>query len=289
MIGKKLPRYLTPVFIISIVMLFPIRTQAWGNKGHQIIARIAMPRLSVNARKAVAELLEPGETLENVAGWADQLRKDGPDTRSWHFVPIPLTDKVYSVNKHCGRSERCIIQALEEQITTLKNTENDPQTRTAALKYVIHLIGDLHQPFHVTTNANPSDLSANRVKLTSLTGRMTNLHEVWDSDLVEYGLKQSNRSVADYASHLSKTLGQNNAALTKGTITSWALEAHEQAWIAYYDPYDHFMVADQRSWALNRAYYEKKLRIVEMQFVRAGMRLAKTLNDIFVSRPAYKA
>ena len=118
---------------------------------------------------------------------------------------------------------------------------------------------------------------------------MTNLHEVWDSDLVEYGLKQSNRSVADYASHISKTLGQNNAALTKGTITSWALEAHEQAWIAYYDPYDHFMVADQRSWALNRAYYDKNLKIVEMQFVRAGMRLAKTLNDIFVSRPAYKA
>ena len=120
MIGKKLSRYLTPVFIISVVMVFPVRAQAWGNKGHQIIARIAMPRLSANARQAVSELLEPGETLENVAGWADQMRKGGPDTRSWHFVPIPLTDKVYSANQHCSRSELCIIQALEEQIKILK-------------------------------------------------------------------------------------------------------------------------------------------------------------------------
>lgn len=289
MIGKNLSRYLTPVFIISIVMVFPVRTQAWGNKGHQIIARIAMPRLSANARQAVAELLEPGETLENVAGWADQMRKGGPDTRSWHFVPIPLTDKVYSANQHCSRSELCIIQALEEQIKILKNTENDPQTRAAALKYVVHLIGDLHQPFHVTTNTNPPDLNANRVKLTSLTGRLTNLHEVWDSDLVDYGLKRSNKSVADYASYLSKAYGGNSAALTKGSITSWALESHEQAWTAYYSPYDHFMVADQRSWALDRFYYDKNLKTVEMQFVRAGVRLAKTLNDVFVLRPAYKA
>src|SRR5688572_15210031 len=118
MIGNKLSKYLTPVFIISIMMGSPARAQAWGNKGHQIIARIAMPPLSVNGRQMVAELLEPGETLENVAGWADQIRKEGPDTRSWHFVPIPLTDKVYSVNQHCARTELCIIQALEEQIKT---------------------------------------------------------------------------------------------------------------------------------------------------------------------------
>ena len=112
MIRKNLSRYLTPVFIISIVMLVPVRTHAWGNKGHQIIARIAMARLSVNSRQAVAELLEPGETLENISGWADQSKSARLDTRSWHFVPIPLTDKAYSVNKHCSRSELCIIQAL---------------------------------------------------------------------------------------------------------------------------------------------------------------------------------
>lgn len=287
MIGNKLSKYLTPVFIISIMMGSPAPAQAWGNKGHQIIARIAMPRLSVNARQMVAELLEPGETLENVAGWADQIRKEGPDTRSWHFVPIPLTDKVYSVNQHCARTELCIIQALEEQIKALKNTENDPQTRAVALKYVVHLIGDLHQPFHVTTNTNPPDLNANKLRLTSLSGRLTNLHEVWDSDLVEYGLKQSNRSVGDYAAHLSKTRG--SAASERGTITGWALETHELSWIAYYDPYDHFMVPDQRPWVLDKTYFDKNLKIVEGQLARAGVRLAKTLNDIFLSRPSHKA
>ena len=154
---------------------------------------------------------------------------------------------------------------------------------------MVHLMGDLHQPFHVTTNMNPPDLNANKVKLTSLSGRLTNLHEVWDSDLVEYGLKQSNRSVGDYASYLNKTYGNSNAAATRGTITTWALEAHEQAWIAYYDPYAHFMVADQRSWTLDQSYYDKNLKIVEMQFVRAGIRLAKTLNEVLASRSSYKA
>jgi hypothetical protein len=277
-----------------IVVLLPVRTFAWGQKGHQIIARIAMARLSTSARQAVVQILEPGETLESVSGWAD-LRTQAPETRSWHFVAIPLTDGYYSARKDCGGSETCIIQSIEQQIAVLKDIRSEPEARAYALKFLVHLIGDLHQPFHVTTNTNPKDRAASLVKVKTLSGRATNLHEVWDTDLVEYGLK-SNKSVNAYATQLLKKLPRTSTSQstrggfisTQGSITDWALEAHKLPWSSYYHTNGEFMVADStRSWSLDQAYYEKNLEVAEVQMVRAGVRLAKVLNDIFNVKSAY--
>src|SRR5687768_5780295 len=284
---KKNSSALSQILLVTVAtLLLNTPVVAWGNKGHQIVGRIALSRLTPSARQSVAELLQPGETVENISGWADQIKSQRPDTRSWHVVAIALSDSRYVRSRHCGQNETCIIDALNEQTTILKDTTKDFQTRAEALKFVIHLVGDLHQPFHIATNTNPADLGANRVKVTALSGRITNLHDVWDTDLVEYALKKSGHTVGEYANQLSK---KYSGASTQSAITNWALESHKHAWDGYYFTNGDFMVAGaNRAWTLDEAYYNKNTTIVEKQLALAGLRLAKTLNDIFGSRKGAK-
>jgi len=284
------------VFLTFVILLLtPARTAAWGNRGHQIIARIAMTRLSSGARETIAQLLEPGETLESISTWADGIKTQRAETRSWHYVAIPLTDNRYSRAKDCKREETCIIDAITQQISILKDDTRDAKERAEALKFLVHLVGDLHQPFHVTTNTNPQDLAGSWVRVTSLSGGATNLANIWDNDLVDYGLKQSARSVTDYTNQLNKKFRSSNNQnspgtyiSTQGSITDWALATHNLAWDAYYHSNGEFMVADRnRSWKLDQAYYDKNVPSVEAQMVRAGVRLAKILNDVFTSKAKY--
>lgn len=291
----KTPSYLFLAIVIGV--LLPVRTLGWGNKGHQVIARIAMARLSTSSRQAIAELLAQGETLESVSTWADQIKTQRVETKSWHFVAIPLSDSRYSRLNDCAQTETCIIEAIGQQITILKDTNNDSQLRAEALKFLIHLVGDLHQPFHVSTNTNPPDRAASLVRVTSLSGRSTSLANVWDNDLVEYGSRQSAaKSAGDYATQLSKKFArsstnqsnQGSFVSTQGSVTDWALETHTLAWGAYYHTNGEFMVNEpKRSWNLDQPYYDKNVPVVEGQLVRAGVRLAKILNDIFNVKSAY--
>lgn len=295
MIRKSLFKSSYILLTMVIVVLAPVRTLGWGNKGHQVIARIATSRLSTNARQAIAELLAKGETLESVSNWADQIRTQPQrsKTRDWHFVAIPLSENRYVRARDCARNETCLIEAIGQQLAILKDIKRDSNSRAEALKFLVHLIGDLHQPFHVTTNTNPPDLGASGVKVTSLSGRSTNLFNVWDDDLVDHGLNQSAKSLNDYANQLTNRLRQdaakqNSFVSTQGSVTDWALEAHRLPWRAYYHTNGDFMVADpKRSWRLDRAYYDRNLPVVEGQLVRAGVRLAKVLNDAFNMKKGY--
>lgn len=283
---RNLSRRLACLLLIFVVMgICPSRACAWGAKGHQLIAQIAIGRLTITTRQEIAALLAPNETLVSVAFWADQQRE--PAERSWHFVAIPLKDGYYSPTKDCQRGSTCIIGALEQQISILK-TSTDPQARAKALKYVVHLVGDLHQPFHVTTNTQPQDSAATKVRIKTLNGRVSNLHEVWDTDLVEYGLK-SQKSISSYATQLNEkfrrgttTQGVPLRISTQGSITDWALETHKIPWRAYYHTNGDFMVNDGlRDWTLGEEYYKQNLPVVELQLVQAGARLARVLNEAF--------
>ena len=285
-----LKRWVCLLLVFVVMGLCPSRAFAWGPKGHQIIAHVALSRLTTATRQQIAALLGPDETLVTVASWADQQRDE--TEKNWHFVAIPLKDGYYSPTKDCQKGRTCIIAALEQQISILR-TSTEPEARAKALKYVVHLVGDLHQPFHVTTNTQPPDLSATRVKVKTLAGRATNLHDVWDADLVEYGLKQ-NKSLSGYATQLNNkfrrgttTQGVPLKISTQGSITDWALETHKLPWRGYYHTNGEFMVNDGvREWPLGEEYYKQNLPIVELQLVQAGARLARVLNEAFGGKAA---
>jgi len=160
----------------------------------------------------------------------------------------------------------------------------DPKERADALKFLVHLIGDLHQPFHVTTNTDPDDAGANLVKVISIKRRQTNLHAMWDDDLINYALNQSHLSPTDYAAQLANKFRRSSAnqaqvsgssISTQGSVTDWALEAHRLAWGAYVPSDSYFMIRDNKVWKLDPEYYKRNLPVVEGQLLRAGARLAQ--------------
>ena len=167
------------VLALSFVVLFPIRTAAWGTRGHQIIARVATDRLSSRARDSILKLLQ-GQSLEAVSTWADQIKTQRPDTTTWHYVDIALKHNDYQRARDC-RKGVCIIEAIEQQRRVLENPKYSDSERAEALKFLVHFVGDVHQPLH---SGHRDDRGGNLFQI-SLRGKGTNLHSVWDHYLLD--------------------------------------------------------------------------------------------------------
>lgn len=262
------------LFIVALLLISTGLSQkpsfAWGSKGHQIIAHLAAERLSSRARKGVADLLGRA-SLESVANWADQMKANRDD----HFLRIPLERNSYDAETDCIGGN-CLIKAIENNISILSDYDKPPAARAEALRYIVHFIGDLHQPLHC---ANNNDASGSKFPV-SFFGVPTNLLKVWDEDIIdtiwdEYAVKLGKVDFAAYDDQLSSMMdgkAQNGAGYTKGTITDWALDSHRLARNAYPAKGDTNLAED---------YYNTNKPIVNEQLFKAGVRLAKVLNDIF--------
>jgi hypothetical protein len=253
--------------VISFTLAIPPHAQAWGPEGHIVVAKIAASRLSASAKTAVRQLLGR-HSLDSVANFADQVRGDRPETYNWHFVDIPKDATDYDANRDCKPSPKgdCIIAELGRAETDLVNRSLSRRKRAEALKFIVHFVGDLHQPLHCSDN---NDKGGNDVKVTFL-GHNTNLHRVWDSEIIS----EAHLSTADYADQLDAWLdSEETTELEKGTTEDWALAAHKLAKDnAYNVPDDH---------QLDVTYVETNQPVVDQQLALAGLRLAKVLNDAF--------
>src|SRR5690606_18021833 len=149
----------------------------WGGMGHRVIARVAASRLSPATRREVRRLLG-NESLAKVSTWADEVRRDRPATAPWHYVNIPIYDSVYRPERVCR--DGCVISALEQQLALLADRSLPRTERAEALKWVVHLVGDMHQPMHV---GDRGDRGGNDTRITwdTLPG---NLHGLWDTGLL---------------------------------------------------------------------------------------------------------
>lgn len=183
---NKLHRLLLPAVGITLAVsaLIPGQALAWGAQGHRLVARIAEPNLHPATRAEVERLLaaEPGASLSSIAPWADQLRGNDPDlgkrSASWHYVNMAEDDCAFSPPKHCPNGN-CVVGALQAQSALLANRQLSDVGRLQALKFVVHLVGDLHQPLHAGYG---HDRGGNSYQL-QFNGRGTNLHSVWDSGM----------------------------------------------------------------------------------------------------------
>ncbi|MBD8636499.1 S1/P1 nuclease [Stenotrophomonas sp. CFBP 13725] len=158
---------------------------AWGAQGHRLVGRVAESRLTPTARAEVDRLLasEADPTLAGVAPWADQLRATDRDlgkrSAGWHYVNIAEDNCVYQAAKHCPDGN-CVVEALKDQTRILSDRRNSDAERAQALKFVVHLVGDIHQPMHAGFG---HDKGGNEVQV-QFNGRGSNLHSVWDSGLL---------------------------------------------------------------------------------------------------------
>jgi hypothetical protein len=258
---------------------------AWGQEGHSIVAEIAQRRLSKAALREVNALLAselPDDlkgaqfALASIASWPDDYRADHHDeTSRWHFVDIPYDRDDYSAARDCALDPKfgdCIIDELPRARATLADCSKADTERAMALSFVVHFIGDLHQPLHATTRTNPDtgadDRGGNDIEVTFL-GEKTNLHKVWDTNLIMH-------KVYDWGEYVrlleTKWLhGRNIAELQAGEPVRWAEDAHKAGQlVAYNFRPDH---------VLDEEYYRDGIAVVDQQLALAGVRLARVLNE----------
>lgn len=152
--------------------------QAWGYKTHEVIAALAQERLTPEARQMVDELLaqEPGETLVSISTWADRVRS--PSTATWHYLNFPREAGCNYVTERDCPDGSCAVGALERQVERLRS-DPDPKEQLTALKWVVHLVGDLHQPLHA---GYADDKGANLFQVQAF-GKGSNLHSLWDTGI----------------------------------------------------------------------------------------------------------
>jgi hypothetical protein len=163
----------------ALALCMPLQALSWGTEGHQVIAKLAEAQLTPQARTEVTRLLglEPGATMTSISTWADEHRN--PATAAWHYLNFPRGDCSYDAARDCPDG-KCVVGAIERQVKVLASTAPD-ESRLLALKYIIHFVGDVHQPLHAGYG---DDRGGNTYQLQAFM-RGSNLHAVWDTGLVK--------------------------------------------------------------------------------------------------------
>jgi hypothetical protein len=262
---------------------------AWGPQGHRSIGAIADRLLTPAAHDAVLQLLENDRdkfgnpsgrtTLESVSVWADEIRGTPADHPSWHYDDVPVCGSEEKA-RYCPDGQ-CNTEELKRLTAVLGDTRAPARERNEALKWVVHLVGDIHQPLHAADNG---DHGGNLVPV-ALEGVHTrgreNLHRAWDNDLVLLALHARNRqqpprdidALAAEAANLEREVGQ-------GTPDSWARESNNLARnVAYH--YPGFACNSRPSGLvmLDAAYLDQAGVVVRERLLLAGARLAAVFNQ----------
>ena len=265
---------------------------AWGLQGHRLVAKIAESRLNAVAKQNVAWLLD-GRSAADVSSWADDYLGGNFQTSFWHYVNIPPDAAAYDRDRDCprqptvaagARNDRwrdCIVDRIPYSLERLGDLSLDRADRAVALKFLVHFVGDLHQPFH----ALGVERGGNGI-LVTVFGSTTcggtpaaptpcNLHGVWDSSLIG----RRKLGDAEYLALLEKTIAANNLANRPvGTSAEWAMESVALSKAA---------LLPQQG-IVDEQYFQAHIVVVEERVALAGLRLAAMLNATLTTAPPVK-
>lgn len=164
----------------AAVLLVPLIAQAWGAAGHRLVADIAYQSLPSSTRTKVDSLLavDPGATLPSISTWADEVRS--PNTAAWHYVNFERGSGChFDEGTNCPGGQ-CVVGAIEHQLEILASSRPASE-RFKALKWVVHLVADAHQPLHA---GFADDKGGNLLQLRAF-GRGSNLHAIWDGGMIQ--------------------------------------------------------------------------------------------------------
>jgi hypothetical protein len=248
---------------------------AWGRTGHQIVAIVAARGLSPAAAAQVATLLG-GKSLADVSALPDTWRSTQPETAGWHFVNVPKDDTAYDETRDCppqnsevGRN--CAVAAIEHFKTVVADRTASKQARGRALTFLVHFVGDIHQPLH---SADNNDRGGNNITVTWF-GQAThklgtkdvawNLHAVWDEGFIEH----TGLTVDGYADQLLAGGVPPNA--TSGTTVDWVNDAYALA------KSNAYVIPAGDPAPLDEPYFATNLPVVDKQLLLAGLRLRSVL------------
>ncbi|WP_419804267.1 S1/P1 nuclease [Terriglobus sp.] len=255
---------------------------AWGPQGHKLVAMVAMEHLTPVAKRNVRALLGK-ETLADVASWPDVYRPLETQTGPWHYVDIPEGGS-YERDRDCptqpgvkagapnDKWRDCVVDRILFFEGRLGDTSLDPADRATALKYLVHFVGDIHQPLHTTG----FEKGGNGIHV-SVFGNETcgkypcNLHSVWDSGLILH------RELSDmqYLSLLNHEFAAQPPGAGLDDPAAWANEGNALV--------PNLMLPE--GGAVDQAYFDREIPVVDRRLELAGLRLAAILNRTFTASP----
>ena len=258
----------TGIAAALVAIAVPSPALAWGKTGHRVIAAIADTQLSGLTRAHVKEIIGV-ESLDEAANWPDEMRSDlapfwQKTATPWHYVTLD------GITYDHAPPEGDALEALGRFRATLQDPAASLADKQLALRFVVHLVGDLHQPLHV---GKCCDRGGNDVKVTWF-GKPTNLHAVWDSAIVD----DEQLSFTELAAKLERhTSNQQVIDWWDLNPRDWVTESAQIREAVYpaasNDP--------KKLPELSYAYVYRFQPVMERRLKQAGARLAAYLNDIY--------
>lgn len=234
---------------------------AWGPTGHRVVGRIADGHLTPEAAATVEELLGP-TGLTHAGVWADDVRSDPAFRHAdpWHYISIDDGETLADTERNPAGD---VVQAIERHEAILADREASAEDRANALRFLVHFVGDIHQPLHVGRRA---DRGGNSVLVTFF-DEPTNLHSVWDSRIIDHrGL-----SFSELAEKLDHVSDDEVTRLQSATLADWAKESYDLRAAVYPDDNEHRL-----SWE----YVYHSWPVIERRLLEAGVRLAGVVNRV---------
>jgi len=307
---------------VFLPVLFASPAFPWGCEGHRTVALIALEQLTPHARSMAASLLqgEPSDpSLHRFCGasgldpfadmstWTDDIRDKRKNTAPWHFIDISLGSTREHMYEACPSTTGCVTSVIRGQLDVLRSESAGNNEKAEALMFVIHFLGDLHQPLHAADN---NDRGGNCVPVTFF-GRKPveahsgenfrpNLHGVWDTDLVERVAKEHNPARFAHDLHVEFGAEMDSWKQQVVNLDDWAWESHQLAEQVSYGglskkvpveaPSPVESCADDNHIAermnqlhekIDKRYLSEASPVIRQQLAKAGTRLAMLLNQIW--------
>jgi hypothetical protein len=308
--------------LLAIALFASPPAHAWGCQGHETVALIAEMHMTPQALAKVNQILkdsppdaainrfckETGLTpMAEASTWADDIRSLRPEASTWHYIDIPRGGTKADFAAACPEKERCVTWSLRTQVEILRAAASTPQQRADALRFIVHFVGDIHQPLHTTTNNDhggncvPVGFFGTEPQLRNPQSESysPNLHGVWDTSIV--GKVVGDKTVQQFAKDLDTANASHISGWISGTsnFDDWAWEGHELAENTVYGKLPHLIPTEKpvetltcaddnhvaaRNLALHedleQPYQDASSPVVQQQIAKAGARLAALLNNV---------
>jgi hypothetical protein len=284
-------RILFRIAFLFTLLLPATPAMAWWEYGHGTVGRIAYMSVNPHTRHEIDGLLRQGRllqtptcsvrTIELASYWPDCAKTLGERfsyASSWHYQNVNIC-RPFDLRTPCADGN-CVSAQIERNVRILADVRIPTRERLMALVFLVHFMGDLHQPMHA---GDHGDLGGNRllVHYGAIGGR-TNLHAIWDGYLADRGISQPPGEAAGILSVLS---ADARAAMAQGTITDWSRESWEVSKAAAYGSLLEDPCADRPSDApplmMTEAIVQRLIPVVRQQVARGGLRLARLLDEAF--------
>jgi hypothetical protein len=275
--------------LVVVLLGCVYQSYGWGEEGHKIVAQIAADRLNGAANKVVNLFIgSTGETLTGMAPLPDDY--DHTPAGRWsepcHFCNLPR-NATHFVMDYCG--DFCVVRSIQNYSSIITKTSSNPTqcnfdqsdgVEPCALEFLVHFVGDVHQPLHVGYG---DDRGGNEVRVYWFSGE-TNLHEVWDDKIIQKWNSDYSSAAQELEQWISDNPDEVTQFLSNMDPVSWADESFQYVQNTCYN----FGSSEENEGEaakvgayprLGTAYYDRNLPIVKQRLVAAGVRLAALLNS----------